>query len=140
MGKILFLFLFLPTIISAQSERDIILSEIMFAPQSGNNEFIELYNTSETESIDLSSYKIKYQTSNPDIFESTGSGTILPPESFAVIFEGDYDLSSGIYKDLVPSSALVLKTGDNSFGSSGMSNSSDRTLLLMNYMDEILET
>ena len=140
MGKILFLFLLLPIVISAQTDSDIIFSEIMFSPQSGNNEFIELYNTSETESIDLSVYKIKYQTSNPDNIESTGSGTILPPKSFAVIFEGDYDFSSGIYKDLIPSNALVLRIGDNSFGSSGMSNSSNRTLSLLDFMDEMLET
>ncbi|MEJ2614502.1 MAG: lamin tail domain-containing protein, partial [Ignavibacteriaceae bacterium] len=140
MGKILFLFLFLPIVISAQTDSDVVFSEIMFAPQSGNNEFIELYNTSETESINLSGYKIKYQTSNPDNIESTGSGIILPPKSFAVIFEGDYDFDSGIYKELIPSDALVLKIEDNSFGSSGMSNSSDRTILLMNSMDETLET
>ncbi len=140
MGKILFLFLLLPIVISAQAERDIIFSEIMFAPQSGNNEFIELYNTSETESIDLNGYKIKYQTSNPDNFESTGSGTILSPKSFAVIFEGDYDLSSGIYKELIPLNALILKIEDNSFGSSGMSNSSNRTLYLLNSTDDISET
>ena len=140
MGKILFLFLFLTIVISAQTDSNIIFSEIMFAPQSGNNEFIELYNVSETYSIDLSGYKIKYQTSNPDNIESTGSGTILSPKSFAVIFEGDYVFSSGIYKDLIPSNTLVLKIGDNSFGSSGMSNSSDRTILLMNSMDELLET
>ena len=140
MGKILFLFLLLPIIISAQAEPDIIFSEIMFAPQSGNNEFIELYNLSENESVNLNKYKIKYQTSNPDNIESTGSGTILPPKSFAVIFEGDYDFNSGIYKSLIPSNALILKIGDNSFGSSGMSNSSQRILYLLNSIDEILET
>jgi Lamin Tail Domain len=140
MGKILLLILFLPTIMSAQTESNIILNEIMFFPQSGNNEFIELFNTSESESIDLGNYKIKYQTSNPDILESDGGGTILQPKSFAVIFESDYDLSTGIYKDLFPSSALILKIGDNSFGSSGMSNSSDRTISLLDSTDKILET
>ncbi len=140
MGKILLFLLFIRIVMSAQAEPGIILSEIMFAPQSGNNEFIELYNVSETESIDLSGYKIKYQTSNPDIIKSTGKGTILQPKSFAIIFEGDYDLGSGIYKDLVPSNALVLTIGDNTFGSSGMSNSSGRTLYLLNSIDEVVDT
>ena len=139
MGKILLLILFLPIVISAQVESNIIFSEIMFAPQSGSNEFIELYNISDTESIDLSEYKIKYQTSTPDNIESTGEGTVLPPKSFAVIFEGDYDINSGIYKDLIPPEALILKIEDNSFGSSGMSNSSDRTLYLLDSSDKFLE-
>ena len=32
-----------------------------------NNEFIELYNTSETDTIDLNGFKIKYQTSSADL-------------------------------------------------------------------------
>ncbi len=140
MGKILLFILLLPIVMSARAESNIIFSEIMFNPQSGNNEFIELYNISETESIDLSEYKIKYQTSNPDKIVSTGSGTIILPKSFAVIFEGDYDINSGIYKDIVPPGVLILKIGDNSFGSSGMSNNSNRTISLLNSADEILES
>ncbi|MDP1994843.1 MAG: lamin tail domain-containing protein, partial [Ignavibacteria bacterium] len=59
----------------AQNDSLITFSEIMFNPVSGNNEFIELYNTSETDSIDLAKFKIKYYTSNPDGLVSTGSGT-----------------------------------------------------------------
>ena len=77
MGKILLLFLLLRIIASAQTNSNVILSEIMFKPQPGDNEFIELYNTSENEKVDLSGYKIKYQTSNPDSIVSAGSGTIL---------------------------------------------------------------
>ena len=114
----------------AQTNSNIILSEIMFKPQPGDNEFIELYNISENEKVDLSGYKIKYQTSNPDSIVSAGSGTILYPKSFAVILQGKYDTANGIYKDIVPSNALILKIYDNSFGSSGMSNSSDRIISL----------
>ena len=71
-----------------QSDSTLILSEVMFNPQSGPNEFIELYNTSETESIDLNGYKTKYSTSNPDIITDAGEGTLLPPKSFAIILEG----------------------------------------------------
>ena len=65
---------------------------------------------------------------------------LLPPNSFAVIFEGDYDFQNGIYKSLIPSSALVLKINDNAFGSSGMSNTSDRTLYLLNPLSDTLST
>ncbi len=124
----------------AQSDSLITFSEIMFNPVSGNNEFIELYNTSETDSIDLVNFKIKYYTSNPDVLLSTGNGTKLPPKGFAIIVEGDYDLANGIYKNLIPSSALILKIADNSFGTSGMANSTDRELRLISSAGDSLET
>ncbi|MCK9212806.1 MAG: lamin tail domain-containing protein, partial [Ignavibacteriaceae bacterium] len=124
----------------AQSDSAIIFSEIMFNPNSGNNEFIELYNTSETDSIDLANIKIKYYTSNSDGLVSTGNGTKLPPNGFAIIVEGDYDLVNGIYKNLIPSSALILKISDNSFGTSGMANSTDRELRLISSAGDTLET
>lgn len=117
---------------SSQTDNSIIISEVMFAAKSGNNEFIEVYNTSTTNSVDLNNFQIKYYKSSADNFSTAGLGTILKPKSFAVIFEGDYDIQNGIYKDLVPSDALILKNSDNAFGSSGMSNSSDRTIQLFN--------
>ena len=121
MGKCILIF-FLYIIITYASPQDtsIIFTEIMFYAPSGNNEFIELYNRSETRSIDLFRFKIKYYTSKPDTIISAGYGTLLPPQSYAVIFEGDYDLTSGMYKNIVPSSALILKISDNAFGSNGI--------------------
>ncbi len=111
----------------------------MFNPQPGNNEFIELYNLSETNSIDLNSYKIKYYTSSADIITEISQGSVLPPKSYAIILEGDYDFSSGIYNELIPPGALILKISDNAFGSSGMSNSSDRPVRLLNPTDDTLD-
>jgi hypothetical protein len=111
----------------------------MFFPVSGPNEFIELYNFSETESIDLNGYRIKYSTSSPDSIIETGEGTVLSPKSFAVIFEGDYPFGSGIYDELIPPEALVLKISDNSFGSSGMANTSDRPIWLLSPADDTLQ-
>ncbi|MBK9097181.1 MAG: lamin tail domain-containing protein [bacterium] len=116
------------------------LSEVMFFPQTGPNEFIELYNSSETISIDLNSYKIKYYTSNADIIIDAGKGTILPPKSFAIILEGDYVVGSGIYDGLIPPEALVLKISDNSFGTSGMANTTSRPIWLINTSDDTLES
>lgn len=135
-----FCFIVFGRVSQAQSDSLITFSEIMFNPASGNNEFIELYNTSETDSIDLANFKIKYYTSNPDGLLSAGFGTKLPPNGFAVIFEADYDLTNGIYKNLVPSSALILKIADNSFGTSGMANTTDRELKLISSAGDTLET
>src|ERR1039457_6404565 len=127
MGKCLLIF-FLYFIITYASPQDtcIIFTEIMFDAPSGNNEFIELYNRSETTSINLLRFKIKYSTSKPDTIISAGYGTLLRPQSYAVIFEGDYDFVSGIYKNIVPSSALILKISDNAFGSNGIDRKSTR--------------
>ncbi len=119
----------------AQTGSDIVLSEIMFNPVSGNNEFIELYNAG-TEAVDLNGFKIKYYTSAADVI--TGSSTILAPGTFAVIFEGDYVLESGIYNSLIPPSALILKISDNAFGSSGMANTTGRQISLLNNSDDTL--
>ena len=124
---------------SAQTDSILILSEIMFYPQSGPNEFIELYNLSETESINLDSFKVKYSTSSPDIIIDAGEGTILSPNSYAIILEGDYPFGSGIYDGLIPPDALVLKINNNSFGSTGMANTSDRPIWLLNSIDDTLE-
>jgi len=137
-----YIFFFFPLFFSAafaQTDTTLILSEIMFFPSSGPNEFIELYNYSETESVDLDSFKVKYSTSSPDIIIDAGEGTILPPNSFAVILEGDYPFGSGIYDGLIPPEALLLKIDNNSFGSSGMANTSDRPIWLLNNNEDTLE-
>ncbi len=138
--KILPIFYLLSPLLIPQSDSTLILSEIMFYPQTGPNEFIELYNYSETESIDINSFKIKYSTSNPDLIIDAGEGTILPPKSFAIILEGDYIVGSGIYDGLIPAEALVVKISDNSFGTSGMANTENRPIWLLNAVDDTLES
>lgn len=123
----------------SQSDTLLILSEIMFYPISGNNEFVEIYNLSSSESFDLSGYKFKYSTSSSDILADAGFGTVLPPLSFAVILESDYDFVSGIYNSIIPGEALILKISDNSFGSSGMSNTEDRIVKFINPSDDTLQ-
>ena len=123
----------------SQSDTLLIFSEVMFSPTSGNNEFIEIYNLSNTQSVDLNGYKIKYYTSTADQIVDAGFGTTLLPNSYAIIFENDYDLASGIYNGLVPANALVLKIADNYFGSTGMSNSSNRPLWLLNAANDSVD-
>lgn len=133
-GLILF---FLPVILFAQ-ENNITFSEIMFYPALANSEFIEIYNLSDS-SIDLSGWKFKYQNSNEDFFVSTGGGLTLNSGQYAIIFEGDYNFQTGIYAGSIPDDALVLKTEDNSFGTNGMANTSDRRVYLINPLDEIIQ-
>ena len=137
--KLLPIFFLLSPLVIPQSDSTLILSEIMFYPQTGPNEFIELYNYSETESININGFKIKYSTSNPDVITDAGEGTILPPKSFAIILEGDYVIGSGIYDGLIPPGALVVKISDNSFGTSGMANTENRPIWLLSATDDTLE-
>jgi len=140
-GKILLLLILpLTTISLAQTDTTIILSEIMFYPASGPNEFVEVYNYSTTETVDLNNFQIIYSTSNADVITDAGEGTLLPPESFAVILEGDYPFGSGIYDPIIPNEALILKISDNAFGSSGMANTSDRPVWLVSSSGDTLES
>lgn len=125
--------------LNAQSDTALVLSEIMFNPLSGNNEFVEIYNRSETQSFDLSSYKIIYYTSNADVIISAGFGTVLPPKSYAVILEGDYDFATGIYSSLIPANAIKLKISDNSFGTSGMANTTNRPVWFVSTANDTLD-
>lgn len=124
----------------AQTDTALTLSEIMFIQPSGtyNTEFIEIFNTSLTDSFDLVNYKIKYLTYTDNIIATTG-GTILKPQQFAVILEGDYDFANGIYNPIIPAGALILKISDNAFGSSGMANTADRTIYLVNTTNDTID-
>lgn len=139
LNKIFLFSLLLIGLLPAQSDTLLIFSEIMFSPATGNNEFIEIYNLSSTDSVNLSDYKIKYYTSAEDQIVDAGFGTTLPPNSYAIVFENDYDIALGIYNGIVPESALILKIADNSFGSTGMANTSSRPLWLFNAVNDTVD-
>ncbi len=118
--------------IFAQSGSTITFSEIMFNPAETNGEFVEIYNTSTTQSVDLTGFKFKYYTSSNNSIVASSGGMILGPQKFAVILQGNYDYTNGIYKNLIPPDAIVLKISSNNFGSSGMANTISRDIYLIN--------
>ena len=126
--------------VQAQSTSPLILSEVMFNPNAGNNEYVEVFNKSYTQSIDLNGYRIQYYNNSQDTIASFGTGTVLKPRSYAVIFENDYNLQTGIYRNKVPAQALVLRITHNVFGLSGMSNSTDRPVRILNPQNDTLDT
>lgn len=138
MRKIFLLLSFLISLfvnIFAQNRDSLIFSEIMFYQPEPNCEFVEIYNFSRTASYNLRGLKIKYDARNPDSTTILSSDSILAPRQFAVIFEGDYDFDNPYYE--IGDSVLVLKLTDDNFGSSGMSNSSDKTLKMILNSDTI---
>lgn len=136
----LFLLLFTNFNLTAQSNSPLTFSEIMFYPSESNGEFIEIYNTSSTQVIDLTQIRFKYYTASVDSFITFIGGTLLAPESFAVVIENDYDFENGIYKNLIPKDVIILKTADNAFGSTGMANTASRTVSLLSNTGEILDS
>ena len=139
MNSLKFGLLFVLTIpLFGQPEQNLILSEIMFKPSASNSEFIELYNPEENEAVNLKELSIQYQTSSPDLIIAANGDSVLQPGKFAVILEGDYNFVNGIYNSIIPDDALVMKIDNNAFGSTGMSNSSDRTVFLLNALGDTL--
>lgn len=138
---ILFLFLYLPlNSIISQSGSALTFNEILFYPVETNGEFVEIYNTSATQSIDISGFKFKYYTSSPNNLVPVSGGTLLGPGGFAVILQGNYDYVNGIYKTLIPAGTIIMKTSGSNFGSSGMANTTGREVSLLNNAGEIVET
>jgi len=140
MGKRNFLLLFFlySFQLYGQADSSLTFSEIMFYPQGNNNEFIEICNLSQTDSFDLTNYKIIYSTSSADIIVPVFN-SILPPNSYAVIFEGDYNFSSGIYNSILPADAVLFKLNNNAFGTSGLANTSNRTIFLLNSSNDTID-
>ena len=140
MKKLLLYFILISSMDFFPQQKNLItINEIMFNPQTGHNEFVEVYNASENDSVDLNNFKFKYYSSQPNIITSTGFGTVLPPKSYAVILEGDYDFTNGIYNSIIPKNALIVKIKENSFGSSGMANTIDRPVWLLNSANDTLD-
>ena len=110
--KVLLIFFFASFPLTAQ----LIFSEIMFDLEGSDspNEFVEVYNSG-TDSVDLSFWQISDKFSTDELVDG-GMGTIIPPERYALIMEGDYDEAAGIYLNLIPDSVLIVRVDDSSIG------------------------
>lgn len=131
---------FTPVHSFGQTGSALTLSEVMFNPSESNGEFIEIYNTSTTETVNLTGFKIKYYTSTADNLVSFIGGLDLQPGKYAVILENDYDYNNGAYKNLIPADAIVLKISDGSFGATGMANTTSRDVSLLNSASVVIDT
>ncbi len=108
------------------------LTEVMFNPIGPENtdEFIEIYNASESDTVDLRGWRVGDQAlQEPLVFPD--SLWQLHPRQFAVILDPDYFADSNTYDDLIPADALLLTIDSKTFGSGGLSNSRPETVLLI---------
>ena len=106
--------------LSAQSP--ITLSEIMFDPDENeyHYEFIEIFNTSSTDGVNLSGWMISDSTATDLLIPTQDENMILQPLSFAVIFDPSYfEQDSLIYDAKIPESTLILTIDNGSFGDRG---------------------
>lgn len=124
--------LLLLALLAAKAEAQVVLSEVMYNPRGNenHNEFVELFNSSLTDSVSLAGWRIGDQTAADDII-AWQSGLVLRPQQFAVILDPTYFTSSTQYQTLIPAAALVVTISDNAFGSGGFSNSTAETVVLI---------
>ena len=135
----IFVFYFLMlyhALVFAQGE--CLITEIIYAlPGSDSpNEYVELFNPSEMDTLDLNGWSIRDRSSTDALIDS-GYGLKVPPLSYAVILEGDYPVNSGIYLGLIPENTILIKVDDSSIGN-GLSSSD--SLYILNSADQIIET
>ncbi|OQX86574.1 hypothetical protein B6D60_06020 [candidate division KSB1 bacterium 4484_87] len=134
-AKFLFnlLFLFSLLVFPSRGQAQIILSEIMFDPAGSEyyDEFIEIYNTSQSDTVDLSGWQISDGVA-ADFIIAHVAGTKIAPGQFGLILDPGYFEHSNQYDDLIPQNALILTIDNSSFGSGGLSNSTPETIILIN--------
>ncbi len=117
----------------AQMADSLTITEVMFYAPFENGEFIEIHNFSSSCVFDLTQYEIVYYNSSPDkIIPQLENDAFLYPGEYAVIFEGDLNPFESPYSEILPMNSSIFKVSDNAFGSSGMSNSSERRVSLRN--------
>lgn len=124
-------------VIYFNSNAQVVFSEVMFYSNSNFPEFIEIYNTSDKDTIDVNKYLFLYYTAKPDTILSAGFGTKLKPKQYGIIFPAGIDISQNPYLPYIKGEPLILKINDNNFGSSGMANTTDRKIKLIKGNDTI---
>jgi hypothetical protein len=118
--------------LSADLYSQVILTEVMFDPAGNENydEFLEIFNTSVTDTVDLQGWQIGDQNET-DLLVAARTNLLLAPQQYAIILDNGYFINSGFYDELIPPEALVLTIDDAAFGSGGLSNSAAESILLI---------
>ncbi|MDP6685190.1 MAG: lamin tail domain-containing protein [Candidatus Marinimicrobia bacterium] len=95
----------------------IVITEIMYNLEGSDspNEFVELFNISHLDTLDLSGWRIR-DIYSEDTLEDSGFGLSIAPRNFALIMEGDYQLESGQYSAVIPEGTVIMKVDDSSIG------------------------
>ena len=118
--------------------QQVLITEIMYdlVGSDSPNEFVELYNPSETDTLDLEGWSIQDRSSIDALIDS-GFGLKIPPLSYGLIMEGDYSIELGLYQSTIPENTILMKVDDSSIGN-GLSASD--SLFLLDSTGQIMET
>ncbi|MCK4579321.1 MAG: lamin tail domain-containing protein, partial [Candidatus Marinimicrobia bacterium] len=105
----------------------LVFSEIMYDPAGTDspNEFVELVNRSTSE-INLTGWRLLDLADEDSLL---GENRVIWPGQYVIIFEGDYDLETGIYAGLIPDGAKIFQVNDNTLGN-GLGNGGDSLFLV----------
>lgn len=119
-------------LLSVNAIAQVVLSEVMFNPAGSeyHDEYVELFNSSASNAIDISNWIIS-DSSGSDKISAGTSPVILKPQQFAIILDGSYPGNSTTYDEIIPESALLLFLDGTTFGSNGFSNSKPEPVLLI---------
>ncbi len=131
MSRVLIIFIILTIPFRVFSQ--VILTEVMFDPATSDktDEFVEIFNLSGRDTIDLTGWRVGDGTGDDFIIDA-GEGLKLLPGQYCVILDGDYMNLSNTYDNLIPESALVVKIDGTTIGSGGLSNSRSEVVTLYN--------
>ena len=138
--------LFLPVALHGTTVRDsidlsesVVLNEVMYNPigPESHDEFIELVNTSQTEWLDLTGWRLG-DADELDQLEGAGDGLLLAPGQFGLVLDGSYFGQSATY-DSMRGKAVMLTIDDRAFGRAGWSNSSAEVVILCNPQGDTLD-
>ena len=137
---VFFLSLLLSIIFFLQSialSQQILITEIMYDLNGSDspNEFVEIFNLSETDSLNMDGWTIRDRSSTDALIDS-GFGLKIPPLSYGLIMEGDYSFETGIYNSIIPENTVLIKVDDSSIGN-GLSVSD--SLFLQDSTGQIME-
>ena len=107
------------------------LSEVMTDPLGSepHDEFVEIYNASQTDTIDLAGWSLG-NGDEIDRIIALRNGTRLQPGGFALVLDGSYAGASTTY-DSVRESVTIVTIEDRAFGRSGWSNSAHEQVILV---------
>jgi hypothetical protein len=108
----------------------LLISEVMYNPHGpeSHDEYVELFNVSETEWIDLAGWKLG-DADELDHLVDAGWGTTLAPGQFGLVLDASYFGQSTTY-DSMRIEAVLLTIDDRSFGRAGWSNSAVEMVIL----------
>ncbi len=135
----LFLFSSLHLSLCIDGFSQIVLSEIMYDPAGSEytDEFVELFNLSRTDSVDLTGWQIGDGTDEDRVIDA-GQGLRVAPQQYGLILDADYFENSSQYETLIPKDALILTVDGTTLGSGGLSNSRSETVTIFDSSHQLI--